>query len=132
MPDESNVPTPTPTPTPTPDPSEIRDHLKEAEDLSRKISEDIKNAQSINDDATSDIPPDRVSLDNTPFGEEVIRLREADEQLQEAKSILKSALENPKNASSTQISHAIGLVEEAGDTSRDCGPIPKVDNEDGF
>lgn len=123
----------TPQTQPEPNNEEIQETLERAESLLAEVKHYRSEAQEIDDRFTRKNEDRRLSLDDMPYGEELIRTRELPTSIEMAIALL-TKIETGKVSSTDAIQafqKAEEIIQDARDTIDDCTSLPsKKDEED--
>ncbi len=114
-----------------PDLLEVNDTIEEAQVLKDKIR-NYQTVAGLIDDAVKDKSENYVPLDNLPYGEERIRLRDVPETLDHAIELLQSTMERKLTTEevANNFAEATEIIEDANSIMRDCTPLPSEDDNE--
>lgn len=110
-----------------PDTDEVQDLQESASQLQEEVEHYRTEAQWIDDRCKAQNEDRRISLDDLPYGEELIRIRPLPQMLKRAESLLNQIAEknlSPKDASEA-FEEASELVDDVQATLDDFTPLPK-------
>lgn len=110
-----------------PEPDEVQDLQESASQLQEGVEHYRVEAQWIDDRYKAKNEDRRISLDDLPYGEELIRIRPLPQKLNRAILLLNQIAENkllPKDASEA-FEEANELVDDVQSTLDDFTPLPK-------
>ncbi|GEM_PF-3682238 len=109
-----------------PSPNEIEDLRNEVRDLTEEIEEYRSEAEWIDSRYEAQNEGRRISLDDLPYGEELIRIRPLPEMLKRSELLLRKISKNDlsPNEQSDAFDEANQLLEEARSTFDDLTPLP--------
>lgn len=110
-----------------PDTDEVQDLQDSASQLEEEVEHYRSEAQWVDDRYEAQNEGRRISLDDLPYGEELIRIRPLHQMLKRAESLLNQITENklsPKDASEA-FEEANELVDDVQSTLADFTPLPR-------
>lgn len=117
-----------------PSPEEISQTLADLDELQKKVQHYVDVASAIDAEVEDQITHRPAHLDELPYGEELVRLRDAPEALQDAAAILEAINETmPAAEAAAEYHHALEIFQDVQDTLNDCTDLPAaVDEEEDY
>lgn len=119
-------------PTTPPNSAEIQDALESAEQLRQEVDHYRSVAQRMDDEAQRANEDRHLSLEDLPYGEELIRTRDLPENISNVITTLERLSEGqiPGTDSPQIFEEVLEVVEEARSTLDDCRALPTEDEDE--